>query len=267
LKLNQPYLVSLLFFFSFSFCACSQDSTKPVGSTQQHQYSFGEKKLTVTETTYTTNLPIQFLQLHSNEITAGEVTGKVSAELGINFLQIENNNQRLIGFDLHNKKYRFDPNRIFSTQGIVASLKKLSQYSEDAFQAVFYFREFLLGLIDRDKTIVAVHNNTDGNFSLADYQENETGLVHQNLALDPDDFFITTDSLIFGRIKEANYNVVLEYRDALVDDGSLSIYSSRNNLHYVNVEAQHGHAKEQEEMLRALVKILYKPTGTQQKDQ
>ena len=238
-------------------CACSQDTTKPIGTTRQHQYSFGDKKLTVTGTTYATGIPIQFVQLHSNEKTAGEMAEKVSAELGIDFLRINNNNQRLIDFQLQNATYRFDPNRIFSTEGIVASLQKLSQYSEDAFQAILYFRQFLLGLIDRIKIIVAVHNNTDGAFSLLDYQQNNTGLVHQNPSHDADDFFITTDSLIFSRLKAADFNVVLEYRDSLVDDGSLSIYSSRNNLHYVNVEAEHGHAKEQEEMLQALVTILH----------
>ena len=244
-----------------------QDTTKPVGKTVQHTYAFGEKKQTVKQTSYATGIPIQFLLLHNNEITAAEVTARISEEAGIDLLQIENNKQRLVEFDLQKITYRFDPNRIFSTEGIVASLQKLSQYSEEAFQTILYFREFLLGLIDLEKIIVAVHNNTDGDFSLVDYQKNETGLVHQNPTLDPDDFFITTDRLIFSRIKAANFNAVLEYRDALVDDGSLSIYSSRNTLHYVNVEAEHGHAKEQEEMLRALVKILSKSTDTLQQDQ
>lgn len=263
MKASQSYgwIFILLLLLSQVSCSQGSDTTQPVGNTKQHHYNFGEKKLTLTSTTYTTGIPIHLLQLHSNETTAGEVARKISAELGIDFLRIENNNQRLIEFHLQSAAYRFDPNRIFSTRGIVASLQKLSQYSEDAFQAIFYFREFLLGLIDKDKIMVAVHNNTDGAFSLADYQKAETGLVHQNPALDADDFFITTDSLIFSRLKAANFNVVLEYRDALADDGSLSIYSARNNLHYVNVEAQHGHAKEQEEMLRALVGILHKPEG------
>ncbi|HUC80314.1 MAG TPA: hypothetical protein VMR70_05325 [Flavisolibacter sp.] len=269
MKANPSYFWTFLFLLPFSLVACSQssDTTQPVGTTQQHQFSFGEKKLTVTGTTYATGIPVQFLLLHSNETTAAEVAGKVSAELGIDFLRIENNNQRLIDFELQKTAFRFDPNRIFSTEGIVASLQKLSQYAESAFQTIFYFREFLLGLVNREKVIVAVHNNTDGAFSLLDYQKDETGLIHQNPALDPDDFFITTDSLIFSRLKEANFNVALEYRDALADDGSLSIYSSRNNLHYVNVEAEHGHAKQQEEMLRALVKLLYTPASAPQKDQ
>lgn len=266
MKGNQPYFLFLLFLLPFSLASCAQDSTGPVGKTRQHYYSFGEKKLAIKETSYTTGIPMQLLHLHSNETTAGEVTAKISEELGIDFLQIENNNQRLIDFELQETKYRFDPNRIFSTEGIVASLQRLSQYSEDAFRAVLYFREFLLGLIDRKKTVVAVHNNTDGAFSLADYQENGTGLVFQNATLDPDDFFITTDSVIFSSIRTANFNVVLEYRDSLTDDGSLSIYSSRNDLHYVNVEAQHGHAKEQEEMLRALINILNKPQDAGRKE-
>lgn len=237
-------------------CACSQDTTKPVGKVQYHQYRFDTTSLVIKQTSYSTSIPIQFLQLHSNETTAGEAAGFVSEEIGIDFLQIINNQKRLVEFETDKEQFRFDPNRMFSTEGIVASLHLHSQYSEKAFQLTYRFREFLLGLVDLRKTIVAVHNNTDGGFSILDYKKNGTGLVHQNNSHDLDDFFITTDSTYFEKIKERGFNVVLEYSDKLKDDGSLSIYCSRNRIPYINVEAEHGHRQEQLIMLQALFQIL-----------
>jgi hypothetical protein len=172
LKHSRFDIALSVFLFSYSLCACSQDLTKPVGRVQQHQYAFGSTKLFVKETRYTTGIPIQFLQLHSNETTASDVATTISEEYGIDYLQIRNGDKRLIEFTLETDQYRFDPNRVFSTPGIVASLQRHSKYTEEAFQTVFYFRDFLLGLIDGKKTIVALHNNTDGDFSLAEYEEN-----------------------------------------------------------------------------------------------
>jgi hypothetical protein len=223
---------------------------------RQHQFVLGASTISVTETSYRTAIPIQLLQLHSNETTAGEVATKISAEEGILYLQIVNGENRLVDFTLHNQNFRFDPNRIFSTAGIVATLELHSQYNEPGFQSVASFRDSLLHLMGRQATIIAVHNNTDGNFSLADYQHNNTGLVHQNLTQDADDFFITTDAALFNALKEKDFNVVLEYSDQLKDDGSLSIYCSRHSIPYVNIEAEHGHKEEQEKMLRTLIEIL-----------
>lgn len=255
MKRNLFNSVVFVFLAGCSLYACAQEQ-KPVGQVRQHQHTFGSAVVVVRETSYATGIPVQFLQLHSNETTANDVATSVSEELGIDYLQILNGNKRLIEFNLESNQYRFDPNRIFSTPGIVASLQRHSRYTDKAFQTIFSFRDFLLGLIDSRKTIVALHNNTDGDFSLAEYQKNETGLVHSNTLHDPDDFFITTDSVIFRLLKEKGFNVVLEFREKLKDDGSLSIYSSLNKLRYVNIEAEHGHQKEQDEMLRVLIRIL-----------
>jgi hypothetical protein len=256
LKNSHPYF-SLLVFLCLSLCACSQDSAqKPLSRVQQHSHTLGATTISISQTVYTDSPPIQFIQLHHNELTADEVTRTVSEELQVNYLQIKNGEKRLIDFYSSGKAYRFDPNRMFSTPGIVQSLKLHSRYSEDGFKSVSSFRDFVLNLFDKNKTLVAVHNNSDGNFALADYRKNKIGLVHQNALHDADDFFITTDSVLFNKLKEKDFNVVLEYSDRLQDDGSLSIYCSRNGIAYVNVEAEHGHKEQQERMLRTLIEIL-----------
>jgi hypothetical protein len=40
------------------------------------------------------------------------------------------------------------------------------------------------------------------------------------------------------------------------EDGSLSLYCSRQGIRYINVEAQHGHRQEQQAMLDAVRQIL-----------
>ena len=225
---------------------------------RQHQYPLGSTTVVVTikETVYSSSFPFQIIQLHHDEMTADEVTRLVSEEKGINYLQIINGEKRLVEFKTNSKNHRFDPNRMFSTVGIVNSLKLHSQYTEIGFSSIAAFRDSLLNLLDKNKAIIAVHNNTDGEFTMADYQKNNTGQVHQNPVHDPDDFFITTDSLLFDKLREGGFNVVLEWSDRLKDDGSLSIYCSRNHISYVNVEAEHGHKREQEQMLRTLIEIL-----------
>jgi hypothetical protein len=240
---------------SVSLCACTQSDN--IKTTRHTAFSFGSSTITVKETSYPAGVPVLFLHLHSNETTADELARIISETEGIDYLQILNEGERFIEFEMANqKKYSFDPNRMFSREGIIASLKPESIDAGEPFKAVNDFRGFLLNLLDLNRTIVAVHNNTDGGFSLAEYSNNGTGLVHQNPLQDPDDFFITTDSTLFQQIKEKGFNVVYEYSEKLKDDGSLSIYCSRNKISYVNVEAEHGHNKEQAEMLQVLIEIL-----------
>ncbi|RYZ29895.1 MAG: hypothetical protein EOO10_04720 [Chitinophagaceae bacterium] len=256
MKNSYPYL-GLFVSLCLSLCACSQNSTqKPEPVVKEHSHTLGTTTIGIRQTTYPTTFPIQFVQLHHNELTADAATRTVSEEMGIDYLQIRNNEKRLVDFTLNGKPYRFDPNRMFSKEGIVNSMKLHSRYSEDGFVNISSFRDFILTLLERKKTIVAVHNNTDGDFTIANYKKSKTGLVHQNVSHDPDDFFITTDSLLFTKLKEKDFNVVWENGHLLEDDGSLSIYCSRNEIVYVNVEAEHGHQEQQERMLRTLIEIL-----------
>ena len=257
MKHKTPYttLVTFLCFTTF-LSACSQNTAKLTPAVQQHQYLLGSTPVTISQIRYSNALPIQFLHLHHDETTAGDVAKQFSDDLGIDYIQLLNGGNRLIEFKISGTSYRVDPNRMFTKNGIVANLKLHSRYNDEAFQAVYRFQQKIITLLDTTKTIIALHNNRDEEFTLADYMLNATDLVHRNPSLDPDDFFITTDSTIFIRLKEKDFNVALERGAELKDDGSLSIYCSRLGIRYVNVEAEHGHAKEQAAMLQALIEIL-----------
>ena len=80
--------------------------------------------------------------------------------------------------------------------------------------------------------------------------------VHINAEHDVDDFFITTSTGLYEKLKARDYNVVLQDNENDMDDGSLSIFYGRKNLGYINIEAEHGHLKQQTQMLLVLIDIL-----------
>lgn len=205
---------------------------------------------------FSTDPPFILLQLHSNETTAAAVAAEAAHRWGIPFLQIQNRQRRLISFLLGGKRFQFDPNRIFSNAGIKKTLQLSGRYSDVAHREVRRFSDSLLSMLTPLTPIVAVHNNTNGRLTIRQYRDAGIGPIHVNNEQDEDDFFITGDEEIFALLKAENFNVVLEKFSEVTDDGSLSKYCSRNNIRYINVEAQHGHLLEQAEMLNCVYRIL-----------
>lgn len=247
-------------FFFFSHCtfllvACAQPETSPVAQVTEHQLLLGETTVTVQETSFATPLPFFFVHLHGNEITAAEVAQAIALKEGIPLLRIVNGEERLLSFRQDNQSFRFDPNRIFSDSGIQKTLVLYNKLSEPAFATIKAFRDTLLTFIDTSNLVIALHNNTNERFSILQYKA-ANALVHINSEQDPDDFFLTNDRELFEKLRETKYNVVLEDASAVEDDGSLSVYCSRQNIRYVNVEAEHGHVQEQTAMLNHLLQLL-----------
>ena len=200
--------------------------------------------------------PFLLLLLHSDEKTGAEAAEAFARRKAIPFLQVLNNKQRLIMFTLNDEPFRFDPNRIFSDEGIRKTLALSSRYTDTALTEVRRLRDTLLAMVDTTLPIVAVHNNTEGRFNLLQYRDVGGAELHVNETQDTDDFFITNDAAFFTSLKKANFNVVLENVAEMEDDGTLSLYCGRQNIRYINVEAQHGHGQQQVEMLQAVFMIL-----------
>ncbi len=215
----------------------------------------GYSTVVVQQTTFSDTLPYYFVHLHGNEITAAEAAQTFASKQGIALIRILNGNDRLVRFQLDNKQFTFDPNRIFSDMGIRETLSLLNK-TDKAFAAVKQFRDTLLTLLDHSKTVIALHNNTNDRFSILHYQQTSTLRMHINADQDPDNFFLTNDATLFDKLSEANFNVVLEDADKVEEDGSLSLYCSREGVRYVNVEAEHGQLQQQTVMLNVLLQIL-----------
>lgn len=195
---------------------------------------------------------------HEDESTALAVVKSVVRAHEGRILWLSHGGGRNISFELEGKTYTIDPNRMFSDRGAKASLKNLGPYSDKALREVRAFAEEVAGAIfSRVGLVVGVHNNTEGNYSAASYQSGgnlagEASKVFVAEGNDPDDFFFTTSSEIFARLKARGFNVVQQKR-GIADDGSLSVRCQKlSGTPYVNVEAQHGHSTVQKQMLSAL---------------
>jgi hypothetical protein len=237
-------------------CGQSSSSNKFIPVTDTLVYTIGDTPVTLTLRTYNTPNSLFFIHLHDNEATAEETTISHLEKHGGQLLSIENKQQRNISFRINNQSFTFDPNRIFSDTGIRATLKRLSLIDTFAHKAVSSFASFVLSYIPDTALIVAMHNNTDRQFSALSYQVEpllkEAAMLHINPEADADNFIITTDSLLFLHYKNKNMNAILQRRWPLPDDGSLSIYFSKKDRIYINIEAEHKQATEQGLLLKEL---------------
>lgn len=209
---------------------------------------------------YDTNVPgYTYLCLHDNEDTSPEAVLEVMKRHGGRLVELQHSGARNISFEMGDTVYTFDPNRIFTEKGIEATLARLSVFTDEAAQAVRNFAGRILEELhlSEGEMIVAVHNNTEGEYSILSYaaggeEETNARLVHLTDETRADDFFFVTHPALYALIQEGGFNVVLQDNPHVTDDGSLSVYSAQNGIPYINVEAQHGHFEEQVKMLEYL---------------
>lgn len=223
-------------------------------------FPLGDEKLVFKKSTYSQAKPYTFLQLHDNEATAEEAAMLFLEQQGGVLLSVENGNNRYVTFALNGQTYTFDPNRMFTPEGLQATLQKLGNSSPEAVAAVENLASALLQHLPDTAVIIAVHNNTDSAFSALSYQADTTyqkdaAAVHLNSAHDADDFFLTTDKDIYNALVALNYNTILQDNDTASDDGSLSVYYGKKGIRYVNVEAEHGHGPFQLQMINDLLQL------------
>ena len=196
---------------------------------------------------------------HDDEVTAVNGARKVLEQTGGFLIKIENYRTRNIKFRLDGIQYTIDPNRMFSRIGIERSLIIFGNTSPRAIDEVEKFATHILQLIPLNRSwIVALHNNTNGKYSINSYsrggdKELDAKNVNVNGDLDADDFFLTTDSVLFQRLSTENYNTILQDNMNAKKDGSLSIYCGEKNIHYVNCETEHGRQPEYDQMIATAV--------------
>lgn len=229
--------------------------------TERNFFRLGDRVLTLAKHGNDDTKPFILLSLHNNEHTAIQTGMNYVTENGGAFYQLINEGERNVAFVLMDQRYLFDPNRIFTYRGREANLRLFQSLNKRTHDQVLQFAQFILNEIPFRKTIVALHNNTDGEYDLGDYKRGgkyhrETRAVHYNPDMDLDDFFLTTDETVYRRLKDLNYNVVLQNNSKVKDDGSLSVYCAKVNRKYINIETQFGHTGVQQEMLDVLEKVL-----------
>ncbi|WP_115385405.1 protein tyrosine phosphatase [Legionella gratiana] len=190
-----------------------------------------------------------FVHVHHNEQTALKAAQAVIQNEGGSLITLVHSGGRNIVFHLNNKRYEFDPNRIFTDNGIRKTLTALSQYSPQAHREVNKLASKIKQLLPEGK-VVAVHNNSS--YSLKDYLpgkplEKDAQALHMVPENYYRNFYLVTKISDFLRLKSKGYNGILQ-KPSATDDGSLSIYLAKND--YINVEAGYDQLMEQIKMLQ-----------------
>lgn len=198
---------------------------------------------------------VVYFNMHDDENTAVEAIGKFLRKYDGYFVELKAQGVRFVSFRLNGVDYTFDPNRIFTDAGI--------EKSRAPYEAVRRFVDtlFTFLFVDDYKIIVALHNNSEGDFSSLSYTpdqplEKNAKEYHINPGRDADDFYYVTEPWLFTLLKSRDENVVLQDNEDVEDDGSLSVYCGRKSIPYVNIEVQHDHLEEQLRMIAVLQEIL-----------
>jgi hypothetical protein len=250
--------------FICAFLLCKQLFGQSEFSTGVETLNAGNTTI-VFRTSCAGELPgIQFIHVHENEQTAVQVAYQMLEKYGRGcFVTWQSRGDRYINFKLDNSIYKFDPNRIYTARGRKETLTANGEYSEEADSIVENIaKTFLAGYIDDKHLIVALHNNTDdGGLTINSFKKGgdyarDAKKVHINKKRDKDDFFLTTDLLIYNFIKSRGFNILLQNNDQVTDDGSLSVYAASKKIPYLNIEAQHDHLKQQLEMMDVVQEMI-----------
>ena len=197
------------------------------------------------------------VNVHDDEDTAVEAALAEIAVRGGRLMEVTHSGARNLSFTLGGAAFTVDPNRIFTDAGRARTLASLSRDTPAARAAVAAFADTLLAVYGAPAVVVALHNNTEGNYSAASYQAGgseatEAELVRLAPGTDTDDFVFVTTRALFDAVAASGINAILQNNRTPTDDGSLSVWAAQNGRPYLNVEAQHGHLAENGRMIAAL---------------
>ena len=134
-------------------------------------------------------------------------------------------------------------------------------FSKDGLELTHALAEQITEELKDKQWLIAMHNNTDGKYSILSYQDGgEEAQNAMDLYINPkedsDDFVYTTNRPLFDFLKLQKINVVLQSKESFVDDGSMSVYCELNKIQYANIETQHGHLSKQLKLLAEIVKFF-----------
>lgn len=223
--------------------------------------NIGDSTLQILQEYGNTEDSILFINVHEDEVTSIETVYEYSTTNPVHFVRLKHKETRRVEFTIRNKAFSVDPNRIYTKKGRRKTLRDGGKFTFKAAKEVRYFAEEILTYLSNRSVIIAMHNNTDVNYSIKSYlpggdEAQNTKEIFINPDMDPDDFVYTTEKEYFDKLKERNINVILQDNKKYVNDGSLSVYCGLNGIPYINIEAQKGHFEEQMFLIREVMAIL-----------
>ena len=218
----------------------------------QHNINLGDQTVDLKKVNRDGN---HYLVIHGNEYTAKN-TLTLHTQTTLSSCFIIQSEQRDITID----GLTLDPNRIFTSKGIQNELKKAHPtIPENQLKILQQTLEqqrdqLLLHLTPLAPfALVALHNNQFGYTMRDEIRLHST--YHINTQHKINNFFLCTRKTDFDQLKLFNYNAVLLENEQHPDDGSLSWYALKHNIRYINIETALDDAKEQEDMLNAVLQL------------
>ena len=231
-------------------------------SISRQSFQLGETSVQV-RITHGREIGPTMVNVHDDENTSVRAGKVVIHESGGRLIELVHSGKRFVEFQLQGQTYRFDPNRIFTDDGIRATLTRQKNYSESAHAAVRDFAQKLIETfeLNRQPVIIALHNTGNGGLSINSYQPNRelnraADRVHESRSRTAGDFFYVTDGRFFTWLKAHDFNVMLQDNANVPDDGSMSVYFARLGIPYLNIEANNDHLEEQIKMVQAARRML-----------
>lgn len=201
--------------------------------------------------------------MHDDENTSAAAGRIITRKFGGEMAELIHTGNRLLSFKYAGDSIHIDPNRIYTDQGVWTQLRINRMPDTLLFREICQWRNELLGLLDLRKydLIIALHNNTNRNYSYFSYQpgqvfESEASSLYPGAGKDVDDFYFLTDTSSWDALYGGRFRMIMQNNAMMTDDGSLSVYCANNSIRYINVEAQHGHLFRQLQMLHYLYKKL-----------
>ncbi|MBL7479971.1 protein tyrosine phosphatase [Legionella bononiensis] len=216
------------------------------GCAINHKVMVGDERVVIQQTV---GKGKTYVHVHHNEQTALKAAKRVIRKDGGSLITLIHSGGRNIVFHLNNKRYEFDPNRIYTDNGIKKTLIQYSSYSPEAHREVKKLANKITELLPKGK-IIAVHNNSS--YSLKDYLPgHELAKDAKAVHMSPDNyyrnFYLVTKFSDYIRLKLEGFNGILQ-KPSATDDGSLSVLLAKSD--YINVEAGYDQLYEQIKMLQ-----------------
>jgi hypothetical protein len=215
-----------------SFINITKESFPPSSSRRSHNIN-GQHQ----------SIQYAFLNLHENENTSVVATRAFLYQNGGSLVKFNHGSTRTISFYLNSTKYSFDPNRMFTSEGIIDTLKQYGPYSTAAADEVSKFASSVLDIysFDDQTLVLALHNNA-GTYGASSYlpggsYEDDASAVFIEPNTNPSDFYYVVDPLYFDWFAKSGYNVVLQNNETVTNDGSLSYYCGLEGKSYINFES------------------------------
>ncbi len=203
-----------------------------------------------------------FVNLHDNENTCVDAAMLFLASHGGRLIELRHGRGREVVIRRAGRMYTFDPNRMFSIEGLRKSLAHSNNISDDDLVLATGFAAKVIALIapTKDVPVIAIHNNSPDKLTIRDFMPGEwygpdSRAVHIARDRDPDDFFFTNSPGLYESLAGMDHNVALMAKRP-PDRGTLGNYINSLGGLYIIVEAEHGHIQEQTLMLQDLGSVL-----------